>query len=222
MDFFLSLWSSQRTKKSNAAFALPLWVSLLFQHPDQRKSCPHIAMKQRRPFSHIWATFSFKIWAKRSLHTFNNVLKTWWNICIQEILTYFFTSCKSSCISGRLHPAVCSRLIPSYFFGIAYLTFFLFSVMFYLSPAEWLGAAIEGFASQLKFFGAGVKTLLHFCNPLITLTFDQVLCSGSRSYESNQRCFPPNRFTLMFLHNFDVYKGEEIDGAQVQSLHRLD
>ena len=95
--------------------------------------------------------------------------------------------------SGRLHPAVCSRLIPSYFFGIDYLTFFLFSVMFYLSPAEWLGAAIEGFASQLKFFGAGVKsrvvkTLLHFCNPLITLTFEQVLCSGSRSYESMQRC----------------------------------
>ena len=109
--------------------------------------------------------------------------------------------CKSSCnpLGGTNQPAVCSRLMPLHFFGIDYLTFFFFCVMFYLGPAEWLCAVIEGFASELKSFSAGVesravKRLLHFCTLLITLTFDHVLCSGSWSYESTPRCFPPNRF----------------------------
>lgn len=103
--------------------------------------------------------------------------------------------CKSSCnpLGGSV-PQPCSRLIPRHFFGIDYLTFFFFCIMFYLSPAEWLCAVIEGFASEFKSVSAGVesrvvKRLLHFCSPLITLTFDHVLCSCSWSYESTHDAF---------------------------------
>lgn len=44
-----------------------------------------------------------------------------------------------------------------------------------------------------------VKGLLHFWTPLITLTFDHVLCAGSWFYESLWRCFPPNRFAFFFF-----------------------
>lgn len=57
--------------------------------------------------------------------------------------------------------------------------------MFYLGPAERRRAVILGSASGLKSLGAGVeRRLLHFCTRLITLTFDHVLCSGSRSHGS--------------------------------------
>lgn len=77
-------------------------------------------------------------------------------------------------ILREARPPGCSRLIPKHCFGIDYFTFF--SVMFYLSPAEWLCTVREGFASELKSFSAGaesraVKRLFHFCTPLITFTF---------------------------------------------------
>lgn len=45
-----------------------------------------------------------------------------------------------------------------HFFGIDYLTIPPPSVMFYLGPAEWLCAVIQGFASELKSVSVGVES----------------------------------------------------------------